>query len=185
MGDGEPGQYADKSFAVVMALAVTTWAAVETAGWLWVVSSALGWALLALALADLRSGRLPDMLTLPLIPAGLLACARIEPLHLPDHVAGAMLGFIALAGLRVAYRRLRGRDGLGLGDAKLMAALGAWVSWRGLPSVLLFASLFALAVVLMVALRRGRCPPATAAIPFGPYLAAGGWLVWLYGPISS
>ncbi len=171
-------------------------AALGVAGWaLWVLSgsgqaeawlvwagAALGWMLLALALIDLRHFLLPDVLTLPLIPAGLAVAWLVEPAKLLPHGIGAAAGFAAFAALAWGYRRLRGREGLGLGDAKLFAAAGAWVSWQGLGSVLLWAALPALAVTLVLGLGRGGLSGRTP-LPFGAYLAAGLWLTWLYGPL--
>jgi leader peptidase (prepilin peptidase)/N-methyltransferase len=77
---------------------------------------------------------------------------------------------------------LRGREGLGFGDAKLLAAGGAWLSWQSVPSVVLIAAVLALAVVLGIALVRRTRLSAATRVPFGPYLAAAIWLVWLYGP---
>ncbi len=87
-------------------------------------ASALGWTLLALAAIDLRHYLLPDVLTLPLIPAGLAVAYALDPARLPDHALGAALGFAAFAAIGSAYRRLRGREGLGLGDAKLLGGGG-------------------------------------------------------------
>ena len=166
------------------ALGVAAWAFwVLPGGWLVWAGAALGWALLALALIDLRHFLLPDVLTLPLIPAGLAVAWLVDPAKLLSHAIGAAAGFLAFAALAWGYRRLRGREGLGLGDAKLFAAAGAWVSWIGLGSVLLWAALPALAVTLVLGLRRGGLSARTP-LPFGAYLAAGLWLTWLYGPLQ-
>ena len=123
-----------------------------------------------------------DALTLPLVPAGLAVAWLVEPAKLADHVLGAVVGFLALAAVGFAYRRLRGREGLGLGDAKLFAGAGAWVTWQGLPSVLLLAAAAALAWQLAAARLGGRQLEGRE-LPFGPYLGTALWLVWLYGPI--
>lgn len=165
------------------ALGVAAWALwVLPGGWLSWAGAGLGWCLLALAWIDARHFLLPDLLTLPLIPAGLLVAWLVDPEKLLPHGLGAAAGFLAFAALGWAYRRLRGRAGLGLGDAKLLAAAGAWVSWQGLASVLLWAALPALAVTLALGLRRGKLS-ATTRLPFGSYLALGLWLTWLYGPL--
>lgn len=140
------------------------------------VASALALVLAALALFDLRRGRLPDWLTLPLAAAGLLRAWRLG-VGL-EAALGCAVGFIAFAGLAVAYRRLRGREGLGFGDVKLAAAAGAWVGWQGLPSVVLLAA----AAALAVAAARGRLA-AAERVPFGAYLAPAILLVWLFGPL--
>ncbi|WP_225771588.1 A24 family peptidase [Inquilinus sp. Marseille-Q2685] len=139
----------------------------------------LGWGLLLLGAIDRRTGLLPDMLTLPLALAGLLA-ALFEPgAALPDRAVGTAVGHLLFAGLAVAYRRLRGRDGLGLGDAKLLAAGGAWLGWQALPWVVLAGAGAALLAVLVSA--RGPVARDTA-IAFGPWLALGIWLMRLVGP---
>jgi leader peptidase (prepilin peptidase)/N-methyltransferase len=126
---------------------------------------------------------LPDILNLPLAAVGLAVAWMLGPGALGDAAIGAAAGFLTFAALAWAYRRLRGRDGLGLGDAKLAMAAGAWVSWTGLPTVVTLAALAALAMVLGRALA-GRPVAPTEPVPFGPYLAAGLWLVWLYGPVN-
>src|ERR1700744_5879668 len=122
------------------ALILAIWAALATSGWILVASCGLGWTLLTLAAIDWRTGLLPDLLTLPLIAAGLGVAYGIDPAALLDHAMGAAAGVIGFAALAAAYRTLRGRAGRGLGDAKLLAAAGAWLSWSALPSVILFAA---------------------------------------------
>ncbi len=165
------------------ALGVALWAATQFAGWeLWAVCG-LGWVLLALAIIDSRHYLLPDGLTLPLIPAGLAVAWLHGPPMLRDAVIGTIAGFVVFAAVAALYRWLRGRDGLGLGDAKLLGAAGAWASWIGLPSIVLMASLTALAAGIVGAARGGgRLDPATP-VPFGAYLGLATWLVVLYGPL--
>lgn len=144
----------------------------------------LGWTLLALALIDRHHFLLPDVLTLPLIAAGLaLAYFTGGSAALTGAASGAALGYGLLAGAALLYRRLRGRDGLGYGDAKLLAAAGPWVGWSGLGMVLLVASAMALAVAAL-GMRRGRVTGVTP-IPFGPYLAAATWIGALHGPLLA
>jgi leader peptidase (prepilin peptidase)/N-methyltransferase len=164
------------------ALAVAVSAALVLSGWLLWASLALGWTLLALAAIDLRHYLLPDALTLPLIPAGLGLAYLIEPGKLPDHATGAAAGLIGFVVIAWLYRRLRRREGLGLGDAKLLAAGGAWLGWQALPSVVALAAVVALALALAGALAGGKLG-ATTKIAFGPHLALAIWLVWLYGPL--
>ena len=164
------------------ATALALWAATEMSGWLLWASCGLGWALLAAGLIDLRCFRLPDMLVLPLLVCGLGTTALAWPSELPGHLIGAVLGYGGLAATGWVYRVLRGREGLGLGDAKLLAAGGAWLSWQALPSVVLIAAVVALAVVLGAAVARRAPLSPTTRVPFGPYLAGAIWLVWLYGP---
>lgn len=164
------------------AVAVAAWA-VATAGedslhaWL---GCGLGWTLLALAWIDLEWLLLPDALTLPLLLGGLAATWLTAPEALGDAVLGAALGWLLFAAVAAGYRALRGRDGLGGGDAKLLAAAGAWLGWPALPQVMLLA---ALAALCAAGLRRWRRGPAAAGakLAFGPFLALATWLVWLYG----
>ena len=95
------------------------------------------------------------------------------------HVAGALAGYTLLWSVEVLYRRLRKRDGLGRGDAKLMGAIGMWVGLIGVPPVLLVASLSGIAAALTIALRDSRALSAQSAIAFGPWIALGGYAVWL------
>lgn len=147
-----------------------------------VASGLLAVALAALSAVDLYDYRLPDMLTLPLAAVGLLVSSRAGGAALWWSAASAGLGFVLLAGVAHAYRYVRGRTGLGLGDAKLMAASGAWLGAGALPTVLLWATGSALVCVL-VASRRNRPLTAASRLPFGPFLGFGTWLVWLYGPL--
>ena len=164
------------------ALVIALWAAFVTSGWIVAASCALGWTLLTLGAIDWRTGLLPDVLTLPLAVVGLGVAYAVEPSVLLGHVIGAAAGFAVFAALAEIYRRLRGRDGLGLGDAKLLGASGAWLGWSALPTVVLYAAFIGLALVLA---RRARGQPLQAAdrLAFGPALAAATWLVWLYGPL--
>ncbi|MEI9997221.1 MAG: A24 family peptidase [Rhizomicrobium sp.] len=166
----------------IAAFVIAAWAAFETEGWVLAASCLLGWTLLTLAAIDWRTGFLPDVLTLPLIAAGLAIAYLLDPGSLAEHAIGAAAGFIVFAVLSETYRRLRGRDGLGLGDAKLLAASGAWLGWGALPSVVLFAAIAGLALVLARRLT-GHAVQAAARIAFGPALAAATWIVWLYGPL--
>lgn len=172
------------------ALGVALWALAVLPGWLAWAGAGLGWALLALAAIDARHLMLPDALTLPLVPAGLAVAWAVDPALLPGHLVGAAAGFGVIVGIGALYRRWRGREGIGLGDAKLFAGAGAWVSWQGLPSVLLIAAGAALLAELALRARRGPAGGAAEAgaagreLPFGPWIAAGLWLTWLYGPLT-
>nr|WP_294523094.1 A24 family peptidase [uncultured Rhodopila sp.] len=171
------------SFVVAIELAavgVAAWAATAAAGLALWFGCLLGWTLLAAAWIDVRSMILPDVLTLPLLLAGLAVTAVSSPDDVTDHALAAALGYLLLFGTAWIYRRLRGRDGLGLGDAKLLAALGAWLGLSGLPLVLVLASCLGLAAA-GVAMAFGKRVGAGTAIPFGPFLAVAGWLLWLYG----
>lgn len=130
-----------------------------------------GFALVALAAIDLETGYLPDAITLPLIGAGL--AANLFSVFVPpiDAAIGALVGFGSLWLIGAAYERLRGREGLGLGDAKLFAAIGAWTGWTMLPLILFLAALSTLAVIGARALI-GRKSALDEAVPFGPGLCA-------------
>jgi len=163
------------------AIGVALWAALaeRDPARLW-LACGLGWTLLALAWIDWDHLRLPDALTLPLLLAGLAAALLLDPESAPEHAAAAALGYLALRGLAAAYRALRGREGLGAGDAKLLAAAGAWVGVAALPTVVLGAALFGIGLALAIRLS-GRAMNRATPVPFGPGLCAALWLAWLYG----
>jgi leader peptidase (prepilin peptidase) / N-methyltransferase len=141
----------------------------------------LAWQLLLLAVLDAEHLWLPRMLTLPLIVSGLAVAAAQG--SLADHALGAALGFASLSLLALAYRHLRGREGLGGGDAYLLAGGAAWCGALALPSILLIGALCGLAFVL-VQRARGQALAEDQPLPFGVFLAAGVWLTWLYGPLG-
>jgi leader peptidase (prepilin peptidase)/N-methyltransferase len=165
------------------ALVLGAWAGLGLAWPVSVPGALFAVALLLIAVIDAEHFWLPNILTLPLGAAGLAASAFIGPGSFLDHLLGAILGFVVLAGLAAAYKRLRGRDGLGGGDARLLGAIGAWVGWAGLPSVVVWASLAGLSWVLARVIAR-RAPSLDTALPYGTYLAIGAWLTWLYGPLG-
>lgn len=151
-------------------------------------SSCLGAAMLLIALVDRRLFLIPDLVVLPAIPMGLIAAGSVvspmaEAIVPIDNLAGALLGGAGLYLVRVGYRSLRKREGLGLGDVKLAAAAGAWVGVQRLPVLLLLACLSALAVVTAQAvIARSRDDAAVGmgtALPFGLFLAPATWLVWM------
>lgn len=148
-------------------------------GWEGVGWASLGWGLLTLAVLDWRHFWLPDAVTLPLIFLGMTLGIWTTDVAVMDRVIGAVAGYGALLAIALGYRAWRGREGLGLGDAKLLAAVGAWFGWQALPFVLLIASVVALAVVLMGAMRGGRIS-ATTQVPLGTFLciaAVPGWML--------
>ncbi len=165
------------------ALVIAAWAVALVSGEILIATAVFGWMLLTLALIDARTQLLPDSLTLPLVAAGLGFAFMLDRDALVAHFVGAAAGFAVFAVIGYTYQAISGRAGLGLGDAKLLAALGAWVSWTGLPTVVLYAGAAGLIYVLM---RAWAGQPLTAhdRVPFGPFLALGGWLVWLYGPVT-
>jgi leader peptidase (prepilin peptidase) / N-methyltransferase len=142
----------------------------------------LGWWLLALGWIDARHWLLPDPLTLPLALAGFAEALAFDPDQLTNRALGAALGYLGVCAVAWFYRRVRGRDGIGIGDAKLLAAAGAWVGAAALPQVILFAALAALGTALalrLIGVRLGAFSP----LPFGPFLAFATWFLWLLPPL--
>ena len=148
-------------------------------GWQALWGAVLTASLLALALIDLDTQLLPDSLTQPLLWLGLIVNSRQIFSGLPAALAGAVAGYLCLWSVYWAFRLLTGREGMGQGDFKLLAALGAWLGWQALPMILFGASLVGavVGIALIVFAGRGRQEP----LPFGPFLAAAGWLMLLWG----
>lgn len=144
---------------------------------------AFAWFLLALSLIDLDHHLLPDDLTLPLLWLGLLVSAfnlGLPGVSLFDAVIGAAAGYITLWSLFWAFLLVTGKEGLGYGDFKLLAALGAWLGWQAILPVLLLASLAGAAIGLILIVFGGR--ERSAPLPFGPFLAAAGFVMLIWGP---
>jgi len=139
----------------------------------------LTWSLIALTMIDIDHTLLPDDITLPLLWLGLLFNLDATFVSLQDAVIGAMLGYLVLWSVYWLFRLITGKEGMGYGDFKLLAALGAWLGWQALPLIILLSSLVgAVCGIALIAIkRRGRDVP----IPFGPYLAAAGWIALLWG----
>ncbi|MCG8693587.1 MAG: A24 family peptidase [Minwuiales bacterium] len=165
------------------ALAAAVWAAAVTSGWLTILSVVIGWWLLALAVIDWRHFLLPDLLTLPLIPMGLGAVYFLGHQSVLDAILSTVIGLAVFCAIAAAYRKLRGREGLGFGDAKLAAGAGAWLGWYGLPSMLLIASFTALVWALAAGRHQGTMD-WQAKVSFGSFLCLGFWLTWLHGPFG-
>ncbi len=137
------------------------------------------WALVALTMIDVDHQLLPDDITLPLLWMGLLFNLTGTYVGLGDAVIGAMGGYLTLWTVYQLFRLLTGKEGMGYGDFKLLAALGAWMGWQMLPIIILLSSAVGaiVGIAMMIIKRRGKDIP----IPFGPYLAAAGWIALLWG----
>lgn len=136
--------------------------------------------LVALAFIDLDTTFLPDDLTLPLMWAGIVAAALgWIPVTLSASVGGAVAGYLSLWFVFHAYRLIRGKEGMGAGDFKLLAALGAWMGWQAIPSIILLSS--AVGAIVGIALIVFRRHDREVPIPFGPYLAGGGVAALFFG----
>lgn len=137
-------------------------------------------ALIALAFIDIDNMLLPDSITLPLMWAGiLLALLGYSPVSLQDAVIGAMAGYLALWSVYWLFKLITGKEGMGYGDFKLLAALGAWLGWQLLPFVVLTSSL--LGAVCGLIMMRMQQSDSQTPFSFGPYLALAGWIAILWG----
>ena len=143
----------------------------------------LGWGLLAAGVIDLETRLLPDAITMPLLWSGLVFNLNGTFAPLRDCVIGAMAGYVILWAVYQGFRLLTGREGMGYGDFKLLALLGAWLGWQALSAILLVASLAA-AIAGMTLVASGRASRDTA-LPFGPYLAAAGLLLLYVGDVVT
>ena len=138
------------------------------------------WAMIALTFIDLDTYYLPDSITLPLLWLGLLLNLGGTYATLPSAVIGAAAGYLSLWSVYWVFKWATGKEGMGYGDFKLLAVIGAWLGWQMLPLTILLSSLVgaAIGIVLIIFAGRGRSVP----IPFGPYLAIAGMIALLHGP---
>jgi leader peptidase (prepilin peptidase)/N-methyltransferase len=146
------------------------------------------WSLIALTGIDIDHQLLPDGITLPLVWAGLLAAVMVGPIAgspIPvsahDAIIGAVSGYVSLWLVFHTFRLITGKEGMGYGDFKLFAALGAWLGWKLLPLVILLSAAAGAFLGILMIVLRGR--DRSAPMPFGPYLAAAGWLAMMYGDV--
>ncbi|MFA5824528.1 MAG: A24 family peptidase [Gallionellaceae bacterium] len=137
------------------------------------------WALIALTCIDLDTQLLPDDITLPLLWLGLLLNLNGVFTSLPEALVGAVAGYLTLWSVYWMFKLTTGKEGMGYGDFKLLAAIGAWLGWQMLPLVILLSSVVGavVGITLIVAVKHGRNVP----IPFGPYLAGGGLIAMFWG----
>jgi leader peptidase (prepilin peptidase)/N-methyltransferase len=174
---------------VELVTALLSAAVVWRFGWHWQSAAALlvTWALVTLTVIDLDHQILPDTITLPLLWLGLLASlawsAGLAP-PLPTDprsaIVGAVAGYLSLWSVYWAFKLLTGKEGMGYGDFKLFGALGAWLGWQMLPLVLLLSAFTGAVVGVVLIAVRGR--DRNVPMPFGPYLAAAGWIALMWGP---
>jgi leader peptidase (prepilin peptidase) / N-methyltransferase len=148
-------------------------------GWLGLAGLAFAYFLIAMTLIDYDTKTLPDDLTYPLLWLGLLVNLNGTIVPLRDAVIGAMAGYVSLWAVYWLFKLATGKEGMGYGDFKLLAALGAWMGWTMLPTIIILSSVVGaiVGISLIVFARRDRNNP----IPFGPYLAAAGMIALLYG----
>lgn len=148
--------------------------------WVTLAGLFLTWCLIALTMIDFDTQLLPDSITQPLIWAGvLLSMFGVLEVDLKSSIYGAVFGYLSLWTVYHVFKKLTGKEGMGYGDFKLLAALGAWMGWKMLPVIILFSSVVGavVGITMIIALGRDKNIP----IPFGPYLAAAGFIAFLWG----
>lgn len=139
----------------------------------------LTWGLIALAFIDIDTQLLPDSITLPLLWLGLLLSLDSGFTTPKDAILGAALGYLFLWTVYQIFKLTTGREGMGYGDFKLFALFGAWLGWQALPMILILSSVVGATIGLALLARRGQ--DRHTPLPFGPYLAAAGWIALLWG----
>ena len=139
----------------------------------------LTWSLIALTMIDVDHQLLPDSITLPLLWLGLLVNVFGVYTDLESAIFGAMAGYLSLWSVYWLFKLITGKEGMGYGDFKLLAALGAWMGWQALPLIIILSSFVGAAIGIIGILVAGR--DKNIPIPFGPYLAIAGWIAFLWG----
>lgn len=137
------------------------------------------WSLIALTMIDFDTYLLPDDITLPLLWMGLIVNSFNSFTDLPSALWGAIAGYLSLWSVYKLFKLLTGKEGMGYGDFKLLAALGAWMGWQMLPQIILLSSLVGAVIGISLIIIRGR--DKNIPIPFGPYLAIAGWIAFVWG----
>ena len=148
-------------------------------GWQTAGGLALTWALIALTMIDFDKQLLPDDITLPFIWIGLLLAMFGIFIDTHSSIIGAVVGYLSLWSFYWIFKLLTGKEGMGYGDFKLLAALGAWFGWQMLPVIILLSSFVGAAVGISLIIFLGR--DKNVPIPFGPYIATAGWIAMLWG----
>jgi leader peptidase (prepilin peptidase)/N-methyltransferase len=139
----------------------------------------LTWTLITLTMIDADTQLLPDNITLPLIWIGLILNSQSLFTTLDSALWGAVFGYLSLWSVYQLFKLLTGKEGMGYGDFKLLAALGAWFGWQVLPIIILLSSLVGAVIGISLILIKGR--DKNIPIPFGPYLAIAGWITLIWG----
>ncbi|MEQ8286939.1 A24 family peptidase [Thalassospira sp.] len=179
------GRFSKRDTVIELAaLGIAIWAFFALPGDLLVVGVLLGWGLLVLAIIDFENFILPDLGILIILVGGITVSFFWYPERLNEIAIGVFVGAGGMWLVRWLYRQLRGQEGVGFGDVKLMGAIGAWVGWQGLGSVILIAAITGL-VVHVVVLGKGRQTSRHNMVPFGSYLVLACWIVWLHGPLVT
>jgi len=137
------------------------------------------WALICLSVIDLEHSLLPDDITLPFMWLGLACNIFGVFTDINSSLIGAMLGYAILWIIFISFKTVTGKEGMGYGDFKLLALLGAWLGWQSLPLIILLSSITASVIGLAMIIFKGR--DKAAAFPFGPYLAIAGWITLIWG----
>ncbi len=147
--------------------------------WLLAGGLLLTWSLIALTMIDFDHQLLPDNITLPLLWLGLVFNLGGAYTDIDSAVIGAMAGYLSLWSIYWLFKLLTGKEGMGFGDFKLLALLGAWLGWQALPVIILLSSAVGAVIGIGLIVLRGR--DRNIPIPFGPYLAIAGWIAFLWG----
>lgn len=140
---------------------------------------AFTWALIPLFMIDFDIQILPDSITLPLLWGGLILSLFEVFVDSHTSIIGAAAGYLSLWTIYHLFKLVTGKEGMGFGDFKLLAAIGAWTGWQALPVVILFSSIVGAAIGILLILFKGR--DHSQPMPFGPFLAAAGWMTLLWG----
>ena len=156
-------------------------------GWEAALTILLTWALIAISVIDIDHQIIPDLISLPFVWIGLtlslfhpMVGAEVLFIDAKTAIVGALAGYLSLWSIYQLFRLMTGKEGMGYGDFKLLAVLGAWLGWQMLPLIILLSAVVgaAIGIAMIVVRRHDRNIP----IPFGPYLAAAGWIAMLWGP---